>query len=86
MSGDELRAYGDQVVDRLLRENENRWRSLQPGDRVLVEQLAHEVATRLLEEPARRMERVPAAQARALADLFARPQSASVLRRTRVSS
>jgi hypothetical protein len=56
MSGDELRAYGDQVVDRLLRENQNRWHSLGPADRLVVEQVAREVAARLLEEPARRLD------------------------------
>jgi hypothetical protein len=67
-------------VDRLLRENENRWHSLDAADRLVVEQLAREVAARLLEEPARRMD-----AARPPADLFARGQSSSERRRTRVS-
>jgi hypothetical protein len=86
MSGDELHAYGEEVVDRLLRENENRWRSLEPADRVLVERVARDVASRLLAEPERRVQHAPAAQAQALADLFALGQSRSARRRTRVST
>lgn len=82
-----LRACGDAVVDRLLVENAQRWRSLEPADRLRVESLAREVVERLLEEPARRMELTPATHTRALAHLFALDQSRSAAprRRTRVS-
>jgi glutamyl-tRNA reductase len=73
MSPDDLRARGEQVVDRLLRENENRWRSLQPADRRRVEALAREVAARLLEEPTRRL---GAADAQTVDDLFGLGQAA----------
>jgi glutamyl-tRNA reductase len=82
-----LRAEGDRIVDRLLLENAGRWRSLQPADRLRVERLARDVVERLLEEPARRMERAPATHARAVSHLFALDQSRSdpSRRRTRVS-
>ena len=84
-----LRAYGDAIVDGLLLQNANRWRSLGPADRRRVESLAREVAARLLEEPARRIEAAAPAQARAVAELFALDQSRSAApepRLTRVSS
>jgi len=46
-----LRARGDEVVDRLLAENEGRWESLSERDRRRVETLARAVAKRLLHEP-----------------------------------
>jgi hypothetical protein len=63
-----LRRRGDETVARLLRENDRRWRSLSPADRRLVEALAEEVASRLLAEPARRIERT---DVRVVAELFA---------------
>jgi hypothetical protein len=87
MSADDLRAHGDEVVDRLLRENENLWRSLDPADRCRVEALAREVATRLLAEPARR---IGGADEQTAADLFgfgqaARSASSAGRRGTRLS-
>jgi glutamyl-tRNA reductase len=46
-----LRTRGDEVVDRLLRENESRWESLSPADRERVELLARTAVKRLLHEP-----------------------------------
>ncbi len=84
MSPDELRAYGDRVVDRLLRENEHRWTALAPDDRLRGEAVAREVAARLLAEPARRLD---PAHEQWVNDLFALGQSRGTLsRRTRVSS
>jgi glutamyl-tRNA reductase len=51
-----LQRRGDEVVAHLLRENESRWDSLSHGDRERLEALAHEVAVRLLQEPARRLD------------------------------
>ena len=85
MSAEDLRAYGDRVVDRLLRENEHRWSALQPDDRVRVEALAREVAARLLAGPACATDPV---HEQAVNDLFAlgQPRSASPSRRTRAST
>lgn len=51
-----LRRRGDEVVERLLRENEARWESLSTADGERLEAIAQEVATRLLREPAVRLE------------------------------
>ena len=51
-----LQRRGDQVVEHLLRENESRWESPSQADRDRLETLAHSVATRLLHEPALRLE------------------------------
>ena len=51
-----LQRRGDQVVEHLLRENESRWQSLSKADRERLEAMAQEVASRLLEEPASRLE------------------------------
>lgn len=69
-----LRRRGDEVVAHLLRENESRWDSLSHADRRRVEALAQEVASRLLREPARRLESAPRRRssqyARELRELF----------------
>jgi glutamyl-tRNA reductase len=46
-----LRTRGDDVVDRLLAENEGRWESLSDADRERVEKLARAAVSRLLHEP-----------------------------------
>jgi glutamyl-tRNA reductase len=51
-----LRRRGDEVVERLLRENEARWESLSGADSERLEAMAQEVASRLLHEPAVRLE------------------------------
>ena len=50
-----LRSRGDDVVDRLLAENEGRWESLSPADRERVELLARAAVNRLLHEPTLRV-------------------------------
>ena len=50
-----LRTRGDEVVDRLLAENEGRWESLSPADRERVELLARTAVNRLLHEPTLRV-------------------------------
>jgi glutamyl-tRNA reductase len=50
-----LRARGDEVVDRLLAENEGRWEALTPSDRERVETLARAAVNRLLHEPTARV-------------------------------
>jgi glutamyl-tRNA reductase len=51
-----LRRRGDEVVERLLRENEARWESISNADSERLEALAQEVASRLLHEPTARLE------------------------------
>lgn len=51
-----LQRRGDEVVAHLLRENESRWESPSESDRDRLEALAHSVATRLLHEPALRLQ------------------------------
>jgi glutamyl-tRNA reductase len=50
-----LRERGEEIVQRVLRENEPRWESLGPADRARVELLARTVVGRLLHEPTLRM-------------------------------
>ncbi|HEY7631241.1 MAG TPA: glutamyl-tRNA reductase [Thermoleophilaceae bacterium] len=50
-----LRERGEEIVQRVLRENEPRWESLSPADRARVELLARTVVGRLLHEPTLRM-------------------------------
>ena len=50
-----LRTRGDEVVDRLLAENEGRWEALSPADRERVELLARAAVNRLLHEPTLRV-------------------------------
>jgi glutamyl-tRNA reductase len=52
-----LRERGDEVVRRVMAENENRWESLGEADRERVEAMAKAVASRLLHEPTVRMRR-----------------------------
>ena len=52
-----LRERGDEVVRRVLAENENRWEDLGEADRLRVEAMAKAVASRLLHEPTVRMRR-----------------------------
>ncbi|MDX6590376.1 MAG: glutamyl-tRNA reductase [Solirubrobacterales bacterium] len=52
-----LRERGDEVVRRVLAENENRWENLSEGDRERLETMAKAVASRLLHEPTLRMRR-----------------------------
>jgi glutamyl-tRNA reductase len=52
-----LRERGDEVVRRVLAENENRWEGLSEADRARMEAMAKAVASRLLHEPTVRMRR-----------------------------
>jgi glutamyl-tRNA reductase len=52
-----LRERGDEVVRRVLAENENRWEGLGEADRARMEAMAKAVASRLLHEPTVRMRR-----------------------------
>jgi glutamyl-tRNA reductase len=52
-----LRERGEEVVRRVLAENENRWEELGEADRERVEMMARAVASRLLHEPTLRMRR-----------------------------
>jgi len=50
-----LRERADEIVSRVLAENEPRWESLSPADRERVELLARAIASRLLHEPTLRI-------------------------------
>jgi glutamyl-tRNA reductase len=50
-----LRARGDQIVDDVLRENSQRWKSLSEEDRERAEMMARAVVSRLLHEPTLRL-------------------------------
>ena len=52
-----LRERGDEVVRRVLAENESRWQDLGEADRERIEAMAKAVASRLLHEPTVRMRR-----------------------------
>jgi glutamyl-tRNA reductase len=52
-----LRDRGDEVVRRVLAENENRWESLGEADRARMELMAKAIASRILHEPTRRIRR-----------------------------
>jgi glutamyl-tRNA reductase len=52
-----LRDRGDEVVRRVLAENENRWENLGEADRARVELMAKAIASRILHEPTRRIRR-----------------------------
>jgi glutamyl-tRNA reductase len=52
-----LRERGDEVVRRVLAENEGRWENLSEGDRERVEKLAQAIASRLLHDPTLRIRR-----------------------------
>ncbi len=50
-----LRKRGEQIIERVLRENEGRWESLAEVDRRRVELLARTIVSRMLHEPTLRM-------------------------------
>ncbi|HTR74866.1 MAG TPA: glutamyl-tRNA reductase [Solirubrobacterales bacterium] len=52
-----LRERGDEVVRRVLAENESRWEDLGEADRARVELMAKAIASRILHEPTRRIRR-----------------------------
>ncbi len=52
-----LRERGDEVVRRVMAENESRWESLSEADRERLEAMAKAIASRLLHEPTLRMRR-----------------------------
>ncbi|HEX3737834.1 MAG TPA: glutamyl-tRNA reductase [Solirubrobacterales bacterium] len=52
-----LRERGDEVVRRVLAENESRWESLGEADRARMELMAKAIASRILHEPTRRIRR-----------------------------
>jgi glutamyl-tRNA reductase len=52
-----LREHGDEVVRRVLAENEGRWESLSEADRERVEKMAKAIASRLLHDPTLRIRR-----------------------------
>src|SRR6202012_3458053 len=54
-----LRERGDEVVRRVLAENENRGKNLGEADRERVELMAKAIASRILHEPTRRIRRAP---------------------------
>jgi glutamyl-tRNA reductase len=52
-----LREHGDEVVRRVLAENEGRWESLSDADRERLEKMAKAIASRLLHDPTLRIRR-----------------------------
>jgi glutamyl-tRNA reductase len=52
-----LREHGDEVVRRVLAENEGRWESLSDADRERLEKMAGAIASRLLHDPTLRIRR-----------------------------
>ncbi len=46
-----LREHSDEIVRRVLSENENRWEGLTEADRQRVETMARAIASRMLHEP-----------------------------------
>jgi len=52
-----MRERGDEVVRRVLAENENRWENLTDADRARMELMANAIASRILHEPTRRIKR-----------------------------
>jgi len=52
-----MRERGDEVVRRVLAENENRWENLTDADRARMELMAKAIASRILHEPTRRIRR-----------------------------
>jgi len=52
-----LREHGDEVVRRVLAENEGRWENLSEADRERVEKMAGAIASRLLHDPTLRIRR-----------------------------
>ena len=52
-----LRARADEIVDRVLAENDQRWESLNDADRERLQVMARAIASRLLHEPTLRLKR-----------------------------
>jgi glutamyl-tRNA reductase len=52
-----LRARGDEIVERVLAENENRWEGVTDADRTRIQAMARSIASRLLHEPTLRLKR-----------------------------
>jgi glutamyl-tRNA reductase len=52
-----LRARGDEIVERVLAENENRWEGVTDADRTRMQAMARSIASRLLHEPTLRLKR-----------------------------
>jgi glutamyl-tRNA reductase len=52
-----LRERGEEIVRRVLAENESRWESLSPTDRERLEAVARAIVSRMLHEPTLRMKR-----------------------------
>ncbi|HEX6116802.1 MAG TPA: glutamyl-tRNA reductase, partial [Solirubrobacterales bacterium] len=52
-----MRRRGDEIVGRVLAENEHRWEALSEADRERVEVLARAIASRMLHEPTLRLKR-----------------------------
>jgi glutamyl-tRNA reductase len=52
-----LRARGDEIVERVLAENESRWEGLTAADRERVRAMARAISSRLLHEPTLRLKR-----------------------------
>ena len=59
-----LRERGDEVVRRVLAENENRWENLTEADRARMELMAKAIASRILHEPTRRIRRAAGSRRR----------------------
>jgi glutamyl-tRNA reductase len=55
-----LRGRADEIVRRVLAENQNRWEGMTDADRERLEQMARAIASRLLHEPTLRMKRAAA--------------------------
>jgi glutamyl-tRNA reductase len=70
-----LRERADEIVERVLAENEGRWESLSDADRERLQKLARAIASRILHEPTVRLKRGAgedgvAAHVHALRELF----------------
>ncbi len=64
-----LREHGDELVERVLAENEGRWESASPRDLVRIEALARAVMSRLLHEPTLRLRSMSEARGHASIEL-----------------
>jgi glutamyl-tRNA reductase len=58
-----LRGHADEIVERVLAENEGRWESLSEADRERIDAMAKAIASRLLHEPTLRMKRAAGSDA-----------------------
>jgi glutamyl-tRNA reductase len=52
-----MRERGDEIVRRVLAENESRWESLSEADRERLDKMASAIVSRMLHEPTLRMKR-----------------------------